>query len=373
MSDRQTKPFPFQVFDEITGETIAKRHLIKGVLAKGETSSWIAPPGGMKSALMAEAATCVSSGRDWRGYKNKEAAGVIYFALERADLVRRRLRAHRLRDGLGNLPIALVSSMVDLMKPLTVNDVLATIRQAEDRFQMSAGLVIFDTFAKLIAAGGGDEDKARDQGTVFANIQRLKDKIDVHVALVGHMGKDESRGSRGSNASVGDADLMVTIRGDTVRTAAIYKANDLPEGPLFSFKTENFDFGPDEDGDPVTVNIVAAEMPPTETAAIRSGTRWPNSLRLVHQAITEAIINCGRSHSVAGNGPTVRAATVQDARSVHRTKYVSTGDGDRSEAERKAWQRSFKAARDRQLVSGELLSGQELIWLPDNRDIRDTL
>ena len=59
------------------------------------------------------------------------------------------------------------------------------------------GLVIFDTFAKLIAAGGGDEDKAKDQGRVFSNIERIKSELELainsrpHVALVGHTGKDE--------------------------------------------------------------------------------------------------------------------------------------------------------------------------------------
>ena len=74
--------FAFQRFDEMRG-TIAKRHLIKGVFARGETSAWIAPPGGMKSALMASAAIAVASGTDWFGKRNKEACGVVYFALER--------------------------------------------------------------------------------------------------------------------------------------------------------------------------------------------------------------------------------------------------------------------------------------------------
>ena len=66
----------------------------------------------------------------------------------------------------------------------------------------------------------------------------------------------KKRGSRGSNAILGDVDVMVTIsvNGD-VRTVAITKANDAPEGVLFSFKSENHSFGTDEDGDPITVNV----------------------------------------------------------------------------------------------------------------------
>ena len=52
---------------------------------------------------------------------------------------------------------------------------------------------------------------------------------------------------------------MVTIGGDEIKTATVTKANDAPEGPLFSFKSEVHDFGTDEDGDPITVNIVSSE------------------------------------------------------------------------------------------------------------------
>ena len=52
---------------------------------------------------------------------------------------------------------------------------------------------------------------------------------------------------------------MVTIGGEEIKTATVTKANDAPEGVLFSFKSEVHDFGTDEDGDPITVNIVSSE------------------------------------------------------------------------------------------------------------------
>src|ERR1700716_3390147 len=104
----------------------------------------------------------------------------------------------------------------------------ATLRTIERRAGKNIGLVLFDTFGKLIAGSGGDEDKARDQNAVFARLQRLKDGVGCHVALIGHTGKDESRGARGSNALLGDVDLLVMISGNTVKTATVTKANDAP-------------------------------------------------------------------------------------------------------------------------------------------------
>ncbi|QOG17908.1 AAA family ATPase [Bradyrhizobium sp. SEMIA] len=263
-------PLSITPLEDVISEEVEKAHFIKGIIAWNETSAWIAPPGGMKSALLASASINLALGRDWFGKKNKCAVGVVYFALERADLVKRRLSAHLKLLGVPRsqpVPVVVVSGMIDGMNPETVPLIVGVVRRIEkyfDSFESGvhmAGLLVFDTFAKLVAAGGGDENSAKDQGRVFANIQRIKDQLEgPHVALIGHTGKDESRGARGSNAIYGDVDMMVEIGGDTIKTATVTKANDAPEGPLFSFTSEIFNFGEDEDGDPITVNIVSEEV-----------------------------------------------------------------------------------------------------------------
>jgi hypothetical protein len=104
-------------FDQLT-EPAPKPWLFKNVIAKDETSSWIAPPGKGKSALLTDIAIHNASGRDWRGYRTRGAGGVVYFALERADLVNRRLAAYRRRDGLLDLPIAVAHQVNRPNEPL---------------------------------------------------------------------------------------------------------------------------------------------------------------------------------------------------------------------------------------------------------------
>lgn len=257
--------YPFRFIQELSFEPKPKRWIVKGLLAEGETSAWIAPPGGMKSALMAELSVCAANQIAWHGRKVDNCFSVVYFALERADLVQRRLAAHCARldlsaDDLKQMAIAVCSSTIDLTSSACVPDVKATLRSIMDESGGPAKLLIFDTFAKLIAAGGKDENSAKDQGAVFANIQRIKDETgNPHVAIVGHTGKDESKGARGSNAILGDVDVMVEISGREIKTATVTKANDMAEGELFSFKSEVHQFGTDEDGEPITVNIVSAE------------------------------------------------------------------------------------------------------------------
>src|SRR5438093_8489655 len=97
-------------------------------------------------------------------------------------------------------------------------------------------------------------------------MQRVREAADIQVAIICLTGKDESRGMRGSNAALGDADIMHTISGDVIRTVMVTKANDGPEGPLFSFKSDIHNFGTDEDGDPITVNVVSDEVISSQVA-----------------------------------------------------------------------------------------------------------
>jgi hypothetical protein len=237
-----------------------KPWMIKGVLAKGETSAWIAPPKGGKSTLVVDLAIAVASGRDWRGYQNNGASGVLYCALERAADVKRMMVAQRQRGNHGGLPIAIADEIIDMMDPGCVELIVTTIREASDHLRCPIGLLVIDTFAKGIAAGGGDEDKARDQGKVFANLQRIKEQTGVHCLIIGHTGKDAERGARGSNALLGDVDLMVEIAGDDIRRATVTGANDVVTGLVTAFKIEPFVLGHDEDGDPITTRIIDPEL-----------------------------------------------------------------------------------------------------------------
>ena len=254
----RSQPLKLTYFDE-SSHFVVKRSILKGLLVRGETSAFIAPPGAGKSALMTELAVHCASGKDWRGHKAKEACGVVILALERADLYRRRLQAYRMRDGLKGLPIAVAGTVIDLLNPNCVDLIISTVRDAQKIFGRGVGLIIIDTFAKGIAANGGDEDKARDQNRAAANLRNVQAQLDVHVALVGHTGKVEERGARGSNAHLGDVDIMVMITGEVTKVAEIIKANDQQQRVLAEFKLEAFELGRDDEGDAITTSIVSAD------------------------------------------------------------------------------------------------------------------
>jgi hypothetical protein len=277
-------------FGELT-EIAPKPWLIKNVIARGETSSWIAPPGKGKSALLSDLAVHLAHGKDWRGYRTKGQRGVVYFAIERADLVKRRFIAYRLRDKLPNLPIAVAGQVIDLMDRNCATSIVAAIQRAEQHFGCEVGLAVIDTYPKGIAAGGGDENQARDQNIVLANLRRVLDKLPIHIAGIGHPGKDESKGERGSNARLADVDVQVQISGDAIRTVTVKKANDQPEGALTSFRLEPFEFCVDEDGDPFLTFILSDEVFDTSGTAQQN---LSNKQKLALEALTEVTLSYGQ-------------------------------------------------------------------------------
>jgi hypothetical protein len=335
----QNRALKLTFFDECS-DTAPKRWLIKGVIARGETSSWIAPPGRGKSALHSDISIHLAADINWRGHLTKGPIGVVYFAFERADLVKRRNAAYAKRLGLKGLPIAVAAQIINLMDPSCVDVILATIHAAAERFGIPVGYIVIDTFAKGIAAGGGDEDKARDQNKCLTNLRRVHEKADLHIAIVGHTGKDETKGSRGSNAHPADADLQVQIFGEEVKSARVIKGNDQPEGELTAFKLELADMGPDEDGDPVTTAILSNQQfnGPTERAP--ASTRLPKAAQTALRALVEALDEQGQTAPASNHIPAnVKVATIEQWRNYAYRRGISAADTT-PDAQRKAFRRA---------------------------------
>jgi hypothetical protein len=126
---------------------------------------------------------------------------------------------------------------------------------------------------------------------VFDESARLHERADLHVALVGHTGKDESKGSRGSNAHPADADLQVQIFGDAIKTVNVIKGNDQPEAELTTFKLEAAELGIDEDGDPITTAILSEQM--FEAQARAPKRKLSDRQKLALGALTEVVLARG--------------------------------------------------------------------------------
>jgi hypothetical protein len=357
-SKRPSRIFYFSDCDQ----AIRKEWLLKGLMAAGESSSCVGPPGSGKSGALTAIAVHIASGRDWRGFRNKRRCAVAYFALERGVLVRRRLAAYK-RMGFADLPIAVVEGAIDLLSSDCPGIMLAAIKEIEERLGEKVGLIIIDTFGKGIALGGGDENQAKDQNKAFANLQVVRDETGAHTAVIHHTGKDESRGPRGSNAMLGDVDLQVQISGaDRVKTAKATKANDQAEGELFRFSMKSAELGTDEDGDPITVGVVDDAVDPSAHAAVD----WPAGCQDLRDALTEALLDGGFDYGIP-KGPTVRAAHLDAVRAIFRRRFIGAVEDDPQRPHRRAdvaFDNQLRAARKARRVVGETAAGKQVVWSP---------
>jgi hypothetical protein len=155
-------------------------------------------------------------------------------------------------------------------------------------------MTVFDTYAKGLAAGGGDENQAKDQGVAIANLRRVQEQTGVHIAIISHTGKDEKKSARGSNAQDGDVDVMVQISGDSIKVATVTKANDQTEGVLTKFKAEIAVLGTDEDGADITTAIISADACGSEDSKSGTGAKLTSSQRRALDLLTNAVVDHGR-------------------------------------------------------------------------------
>lgn len=257
-NDPHPRALRIETLDSAPPVAIAKAHVVKGVVALGESVVIAGPPKSGKSALVTDLLASVALGEDWRGYRSRRRVAGLYVALERGTDVTRMLRAQAARRGTDCLPVAVARGLVNLLDPDSVAILTDTVRAAREALGVEVGIVVVDTIAKAIAAGGGDEDKARDMGRALAHLGRLRDETGVATICIAHTSKSEEGGPRGSGALIGDADLVVQIkvRGET-RIAEVTHANDRPTGHLTTFTIEEAVIGVDEDGEAVTTRMVS--------------------------------------------------------------------------------------------------------------------
>jgi hypothetical protein len=108
--------------------------------------------------------------------------------------------------------------------------------------------------------------------------------------------------------------------------------------------------------------VVPADGPP-----VTKSNRWTRGLSVFRDAATGAILAEGQDHRPGGNGPIVKAVTVEAVRGRHSRLYVHSGDGDRAAAERQAWGRVLRQARNSRLIGSEHSCGRDFVWLVAER------
>lgn len=247
----------FVLFSEIDEDEAVKSWLVHNLLGCGEMSAFYGAPGCGKGVLIEDMALHIAAGWEWHGRAVTRGA-VLYVALERKQLVKRRALAFRKKHGLRDLPFAIDGGVYDFRNPATARQIELVCRQIEEATGEQVVLIIVDTLSRALA--GGDENSPKDMGAVVAASAYLQEKTKAHVLWVHHIPHDGER-MRGHGALLGavDTTLAVTSAGHQ-RSARVVKANDSAEGESVAFTIESVEIGNDGTTAPVAVPVI--DSPP---------------------------------------------------------------------------------------------------------------
>jgi hypothetical protein len=158
---------------------------------------------------------------------------------------------------------------------------------------------------------GGDENSAQDMGRAVAVGDRLRDRFNAATLIVHHAGKDATKGSRGSSALLGAADVFIRVEVESgEHVATVEWSRDGESGQRYGFRLPVVELGTDQDGDPVTTCVVepCVAASPSKPKATRRD--------VALDALREAIHDFGEPMPGTSTiPPGVRAVTIDQWRS----------------------------------------------------------
>lgn len=259
---------------------LADGYIVKGLILPNTLVGIIGASGAGKSFFTIDLALHVAEGRPWRGKRVKRGL-VVYAALEGPVSVERRLFAAAREGGFDmTSPLRLTPGPINMRVEEDVAALVAFIRQAEADFGMPCRAVVIDTLSRAMT--GGDENSSEDMGALVAGADAVRLTTGAAVALVHHLGKDETRGARGWSGlkAALDSEIWVEKR-NGMHVATATKERDLPEGEAFGFKLRVVELGLDADGDRVTTCVIeptdevpaAGRKPPSNQQHLLFGLR----------------------------------------------------------------------------------------------------
>jgi hypothetical protein len=224
-------------------------YIIKGVLARADHAQICGLPASGKSALAPTIGYHVALGIDLFGRRVKPTK-VLYIAAEDGSGMKARVAALHAR--MGDAPLF-------MLQPVPIDLMNETSGHAAEIGRLIAlhkpGLVFIDTIAR--AFPGLRENEPESMGRVVKVCRDLTLICDSAVVSIHHPPKAGDVTPRGHGVLNGDLDVSLYVEGSgrDVRTVTMGKNRNGASDLSFQFSLAIHDFGPDEDGDPVTAPV----------------------------------------------------------------------------------------------------------------------
>lgn len=342
--------------------------LIDGLLPARGLACIVGPPKSGKSFLTSDMLCTVARGIPYAGRKTLQGP-VIYLTGEGVSGFKRRLvamRRHLSIEGQG-VPFFMIENVPDLGSEATD---LPRLLAELDAFLAQVcpegpRAIALDTLARCM--GEADENSARDMGRFVNRCAAIERHFGCVVVVVHHVGKDPSRGGRGSNSLNGAADVtMLVEKTEAYSTVRVEEMKDGREGQEWRFRllpyllSETSDT-PSETSQEVSTCVVELLSEPS-TSKHRE-TKKPKAPKGVTGDLLKVI---RRATEEAGERNVESVAVPNNVRAVSKTnlkRYCTTMDWQDPEGKpdsfRSMLNKNLSALRSADLIGFD----REWVWL----------
>lgn len=300
-------PTPRDVFrfipaSELLADLKAPDWHIRKYLESDSLGVLYGPPETGKSFVTIDWACCIATGKEWRGNRVKMGPVLVIIGEGRNGYARRLAAWAKANEtSLQGVPLH-VSNMATQLTDPTASIELGAVVAEFSRAYGDPVMIIVDTLARNF--GPGDENSSRDMQAAIATCDLLRDATKASVVLVHHVGKDASRGARGSGALLGavDCEYSVTREPDGLIRLESTKMKEASRPEALAFRFESVDLGlEDDEGEPVTSAVLVDALAPAgqPTTSAKLGTTQRRMLKL----LADEYARCRENLSKAGRDP----------------------------------------------------------------------
>jgi AAA domain len=337
--------------------------------------------GTYKSFVALDLAAAVMSNTTFIGFPVRRQGGVLFLACEGQSEMTLRLSATVEARGMQQkAPFAWVENAPRLLDPNAGQILTAMVVHASQKMLRNFGLpvvlVIIDTIG---AAAGyertGDENDATLGKIIMRNtLATAAQATNTLFLAIDHFGKDASTGTRGSSAKEDNADVVLALLGEKSASGTISnprlatrKRRFGVNGQEFPFRVKTADMGIDQYG--CTLTTLTIDWGPQTKAAKADTDRWPKSLHLLRQSLTNTLSDQSSQQKPYPNGPTVRATDIELVRTEFYRSYPAEGDAKAKQAARRqAFNRATTTAQNHKLIGIRDIGPTTWVWLANPKD-----
>jgi hypothetical protein len=337
--------------------------VIPGVLQEHQTAIMPGPPGSGKSFAILDWFARIVRNQPFLG-QPVLSGGAVYVTGEGQGGLAKRVAAlaqeYELSESDTFLYLRVMPRLLDSQE---VKDFIAAIKLLTAAWTVPIRVIGFDTFNRAIV--GGSESEGKDVAKLLDADSKIKEAFRCATVYAHHPGKAEGNFSRGHSSLQGDPDVIAAFSGKTgTRTIEIKKQKDDEDGKVIGYSLRQVQLGHHaKTGELVTTCVVDWLDSDAVKTATGSSKSWPRGLTTLYDAITTAAAESGFDHRSNSDGPMVRAVPLHAVRQLHKKRFINGADSDRQVAERQAFSRNLRAARNSRLIAGEVVAGKELIWI----------